>query len=104
MKELMIELEESTLRWAMHNFRSAKSQRAWSIGQGAVFAGLGLWYVILIATGSSWFYLFSAAIYFGATFFFWKWAWGRWTAACWRALRQIAYARNRLRKLMEEED
>jgi hypothetical protein len=104
MDELMKQIEESNLRWALHSLRQAKSQRRWSIGQGAIFAALGLVYIVFVVTGSSWFYLVSTAIYFAATAFFWKWAWGRWTDSIWRALRQVACARIRLRKLTEEED
>ena len=104
MKHFLIELEEMNLRMALKRLRNAKSQRAWSVGQGAVFGALGLLYIVFILTGSSIFYLFSVAIYFAATAFFWKWAWGRWTRAIWSSLRDVADARIRLREAMKEED
>jgi hypothetical protein len=102
MKQILIDLEMFNLRFAQSQRQTAKTQLKWAFWECLIFGGVGLWFLISPLFGSSIWYMFTAAIYAVIVWFFiWKIR-PRWISAIWRANRQIAEARIRLRKLDEE--
>lgn len=102
--KILVEMEESNLRWAIHNTRTARRQYKYTLAQGWLFTAFGIAFpTFFIVFGSgSWWNLISLAIYWGAAIFFFRIAQKRWLPLIWRALRQEAQARIRLRNAMEE--
>jgi hypothetical protein len=102
MKQLLIELEESNIRWAQIARQHAKTNIKWLWVQSIVFGAFGLWFLSIPFFGGSWWYLFSSAMYAGLIVFFWRYAYPRHVAAIWSANRVMAKGRIRLKRLIEE--
>lgn len=106
MKAILISMEETNLRFAKARLSNTVSQIRWLWAQTAVFFALGVYFFVIPFFGSSWFYLMTVGIYWGASILFLKWFMPVHRKNLNRCLRQIAGARIRLRKIieMEEED
>lgn len=103
MKDFILQIEADNIRWAKMRLNHAVSSMRWLWMQSGLFFVMGLFFVILPLTGGSWFNIATTLIYWTATvFFIWRFMPIHRREAR-HALRALAEARIRMRKIMEEE-
>lgn len=103
MREMFIQLAEMNLRWSHHRLYRAKMYRRGLFIQAILFGSFAVAMMVLcLLTGSMW-TLGSVAIYIAAVVFFaWR-ALHYGTDQVWKAVRQVAQSRNKLRDEMESD-
>lgn len=99
MKQILIDLEQHNIRWARQMRAHNVSQIKWLWAQTILFGAVGSWFLLIPFFGGSWWYLATALIYGGMILFFWRWAYPRHVTGIWKAARQEAEARKRLKEL-----